>query len=91
MSSHYSIAEAKNKLPAIVHEVENGPAIKLTRHGRPVAILLSLREYERMQGKSRGFWQNLMSVRRQMSLDGVTISGEEFSGLRDDSPGRPVD
>jgi len=39
MEEQYTITEAKNKLPAIIHSVETGRAVKLTRHGRPVAAL----------------------------------------------------
>lgn len=41
MPESYTITEAKNRLPSLVHRVEKGPAVKLTRHGRPVAVLVS--------------------------------------------------
>ena len=41
MERQIPIAKAKNRLTAIIHDVENGPAVKLTRHGKPVAVLLS--------------------------------------------------
>jgi prevent-host-death family protein len=90
MTNQFSIAEAKNKLPSLVHAVEKGPAVKLTRHGRPVAVLLSIRAYEYMQGKSDGFWNGLVALRRRMEIDNVTITGDEFADLRDNSPGRTV-
>ena len=34
-----SIAEVKNKLPEIIRKVEQGEAIVITRHGKPVAQL----------------------------------------------------
>jgi antitoxin (DNA-binding transcriptional repressor) of toxin-antitoxin stability system len=40
MEKRFTISEAKNNLPAIVHSVETGPSVKLTRRGRPVAVLL---------------------------------------------------
>ena len=55
MEKKYTIAEAKSKLPAIIHTVEDGPSIKLTRHGKPVAVLLSIREYEQLAKKKRAF------------------------------------
>jgi prevent-host-death family protein len=42
MSKRYSIAEARNHLPAIVHDAERGKPIHLTRRGKPVAVLLSI-------------------------------------------------
>ena len=45
MERQFTIAEAKSRLPAIIHSVEDGPSVKLTRHGKPVAVLLSIHEY----------------------------------------------
>ena len=56
MENQYSIAEAKNKLPSIIHSVERGPSVKLTRRGRPVAVLLSIQENERLSQKKKDFW-----------------------------------
>ena len=33
MNRRVSVAEAKNKLPAIIHEVEKGSIVEITRHG----------------------------------------------------------
>ncbi len=63
MPEKYSIAQAKNKLTAIVHSVETGPAIQLTRRGKPVAMLLSVKEYERLAGKRKDFYEAMMAFR----------------------------
>ena len=49
MQKQFSIAEAKNRLPTIVHSVENGPPVELTRRGKPVAVLLSIQEIRTTQ------------------------------------------
>jgi prevent-host-death family protein len=49
----FSISEAKDQLPRIVHEAEAGGAVALTRRGKPVAILLSKAEYDRLQRRKR--------------------------------------
>jgi len=86
----FSIAEAKNKLPSIIHQVEKGSSVKLTRRGEPVAVLLSVREYELMDQKSRGFW-NALKTFRQVTQDGaVEITDSDFEGLRDSAGGREV-
>jgi prevent-host-death family protein len=41
MSKRYSIAEARNNLASIVHELEVIDNIELTRRGKSVAVLLS--------------------------------------------------
>jgi len=50
------ITEAKNAFTALVHQVEGGEVVHLTRHGRPVAVLLSELEYQdlRQHAASRG-------------------------------------
>ena len=89
MESKYTISEAKNRLPSIVHSVERGPAVKLTRRGRPVAILLSIKEYEKLMRKNVGFWNALTNFRKQAGELG--ISENDFEGIRDHSSGRTVD
>ncbi len=34
-----SVAEAKNRLPALIRAIENGEKVVITRHGKPVAQL----------------------------------------------------
>lgn len=44
MVKRYSISEAQDRLPGLVHEVEGGIRVELTRDGKPVAMILSVRE-----------------------------------------------
>ncbi len=48
MDDAYSIADAKNKLSGLVHEAEQGHPVRLTRRGKPVAVLISTEQYERL-------------------------------------------
>ena len=91
MEERYTIADAKNKLPSIVHSVEAGRPVELTRHGRPVAVLLSIRDYQRMSRKRVAYWGAMNSWRKRMQGENVVFTGEEFEGVRDKSPGREVD
>jgi len=91
MKDQCSIAEAKNKLPAIIHAVEKGAPVKLTRHGRPVAVLLSIEEYEKLSYKKEGYWRALRTFRRLVENEGVVFSDEDFKSLRDRSGGREVE
>jgi len=88
MQKQFSIAEAKNKLPTIIHSVEKGPSVELTRRGKPVAVLLSIQEYERLSRKYTGFWNAFSEFRRKEAEDeGIEISDRDFKGLRDLSSG----
>ena len=91
MENQYSIAEAKNKLPSIIHSVEKGPSVMLTRYGKPVAVLLSIQEYERLNLKKQGFWRALKTFHKLIEKENIVISNSDFKRLRDSSPGREVD
>ncbi len=91
MEKQYAIVDAKNKLPALIHSVETGQPIKLTRHGRPVAVLLSIEDYEKLSRKREGYWRALSYLRSHMERERVLISSKDFENLRDNSSGREVD
>jgi len=91
MEEQYTIVDAKNKLPSIIHSVETGQAVKLTRHGRAVAVLLSIKDYQRLSRKREGYWNALNSFRKQMKKEGVSIAEEDFDNIRDNFSGREVD
>lgn len=91
MQKQYSIAEAKNRLPSIIHDVEKGPTIKLTRRGKPVAVLLSVQEYDWLSSQYSGFWSALSRFRRNIQNEDIEISDTDFEGLRDTTVGREVE
>lgn len=91
MQNQYTISEAKNKLPAIVHSVEMGPSVQLTRRGRPVAVLISVGEYEKLRGGRNNFWDTLKAFRKRMQDVEIDISEGDFETLRDFSTGREVE
>jgi prevent-host-death family protein len=74
--------KAKNKLPEIVHAVEDGPAVQLTRHGRPVAVLLSARAYEQLNRKKEGFWRSFKAFQKVAEREDVLITDQDFAELR---------
>ena len=71
MEKQFSIAEAKNRLPTIIHYVEKGPHVELARRGKPVAMLLSIREYKRLSRKYAGFWSAISEFRRSLKMKGL--------------------
>jgi prevent-host-death family protein len=91
MEKRYAIVDAKNKLPALVHSVETGQPVKLTRHGKPVAVLLSIKDYERLSCKREGYWRALRSFRSLMESERVFLGSRDFENLRDNSSGREVE
>jgi prevent-host-death family protein len=90
MPQEYSIAEAKNRLSEIVHEAEKGKPIRLTRRGRPVAVLVSERGYAKLVGKPNSFWERLTAFRERESIAQLDIDPATFDGIRAREPGRRV-
>ena len=89
MKSKYSIAEARDNLAKIVHEAEDGP-VELTRRGRSVAVLVSLSEYERLQGRGRSFGEASDRFREPENIAENGIESDGFEGVRDRCVGREM-
>ena len=81
MQNKFPIAEAKNKLPAIIHYVEEGPSVELTRRGKSVAVLMSIQEYKRLAATQKGFWKAVSTLRQKINREGIEISDKDFKGL----------
>lgn len=90
-SRQYSIAQARNSLPALVHEAEEGTPVELTRRGKPVAVLLSSDEYQRLASGRIDFWSAYARFRESADLDGLDLDPSLFEDIRDRSPGRDVE
>jgi prevent-host-death family protein len=87
-----TIREAKSKLTSLIQEAEKGKAVRLTRRGKAVAVIVSDREYERLAGgnkPARDFMHFLQGWRREMIAKGLPfVSDEEVAATRDKTPGR---
>ncbi len=80
------ITEAKNTFTALVHQVESGEVVHLTRHGRPVAVLLSEADYQnlRQSAVTRGdLLDFVQSWRDTLPGDWRGISEREIAATRD--------
>jgi prevent-host-death family protein len=91
MTSSYSIAEAKNRLPELVREVENKGAVQITRRGIPVVVVLSIHEYEQTKKNEFDFWEAYLAFRKEHRLDEIDLDPDTiFADVRDRSPGRDI-
>ena len=89
MASTYSIAEAKNRLPRLVHDVEEGATVTLTRRGKPVAVLISCTELQRLQGLGTSFSEAFKELRKRFDLAKLAIDpAEVFERSSQPSGGR---
>ena len=86
----YSIADARTVFPAIVDAAESGHEIEVTRRGKAVAVIVSVRTYARLKGSRTRFTQAYARFQRRHSLKEAGLPREFAAALRDRSPGRPV-
>ncbi len=85
------VVEAQNEFMSIIHDVENGPAVQLTRHGKPIAVLISARDYESLSNRGDKFKISLKVFRDRMKKDAIEITDADFEGLRDQSAGKEIE
>lgn len=85
--------DAKNRLSALVHEVESGAPVELTRHGKPVAVVLGHATYREMQKEHQSFQRRFARFTTNWPVphpEGPDDT-DPFADVRSSDPGRPVD
>lgn len=85
MAKQYSIAVARDQLARLVHDAEEGQRVELTRRGKPVAVLLAIEDYRRLQQRPPSFAAALQQLRSEVDFG---IEPEEWLPARDPSAGR---
>lgn len=90
MAHRYSIAEARSHLPAIVDQAASGLEVHLTRRGEPIAVVVSTREYERLQGRQRHFGDAYRRFVARYPLESVGVDPGFVTSARDRTGGRRV-
>ena len=88
MSKRYFIAEARTNLPTIVDQDESGQEIELTRRGKPVAILISPRQLERLRSERPRFRAAYKAFLAEHSLMEINLENGFFKSARERNSGR---
>ena len=83
-----TISHLKNHLPEIVHDVENGRDIQITRHGKPVAVIVSLERYNHAFSAGKGIFSAYQRW-RDLHPEGAGFTDEEIDNMRDREPHKP--
>jgi prevent-host-death family protein len=86
MKRAVSIAQARNDLPALVHEAERHPIV-IERRGKRVAVLLSAKTYDALTGAHGDLWSAVEAFRKSHDLATLDLDGV-FDGVREPSVGR---
>lgn len=82
-----SIAEAKSHLSQLIHNTEKGETIQLSRHGKPVAVLVSQKQYNRLI-HSENPWEAIVNWRDSASQNADDLSDREIDSWRERSAER---
>jgi len=90
MSKRYSIAEARSNLPTIVDQAEAGAEVELTRRGKPVAVIISHRQLERLRSERPRFADVYRAFLRKHSRKNLGIENDFLQDARERGAGRKV-
>ena len=90
MAKRFSIDEAPSRLPSIVDQAEAGEEIELTRRGKPVAVLMSVHEFERLRGGRVPFGDAFRRFTAMHPPQELGLDDDVFASARDRDPGRKV-
>ena len=91
MDKTFSVAQTRDNLAALLKTLRRESVIRITRRGKPVAVLLSVEDYDRLTSGKSGFWNAYTRYLQQVDLGALDIGPDVFEAVRDTSPGREVD
>jgi len=77
-----NIVEAKSHLTALICRAEEGERVHLSRHGKPVAVLLSEQDYRALTDRRADPYKAMMAWRKQADFSGEELNDEEIDGWR---------
>lgn len=84
-----SIDHAKINLSSLIQEVERTEPIHLTRHGKPVAVIISEADYQRLAPKTGKLFAAISRWRGTLAPElGELLSDDDIKQWRDRSQGR---
>ena len=72
-----TIYDARNNFSSLVKRAEQGEPVELTRHDKPVAVIISYEEYEK-RGKKKSFFERWSETRAKYA---DVFADPEFEGL----------
>ena len=84
-----TIAEAKNNLSHLIHQLELEEPIHLTRYGKPVAVMMSESQYQELVSPTKSLNSAILNWRSQLEegLD-VGLTENELNAIRKEPAGR---
>ena len=84
-----TIAEAKNNLSHLIHQLSVDEPIHLTRYGKPVAVMMSENQYKKLTSPEKSLNAAILNWRNQLANDlDVGFNEEDLKTARRESVGR---
>jgi prevent-host-death family protein len=83
-----TIADAKSNLSQLINQLDSDEAIHLTKHGKPVAVMLSEANYQKLTQKRTGLYEAIQQWRTQLTVDSA-LTETELKQIRAASQERP--
>jgi len=84
-----AISHLKNHLPEIVHKAETGQDIQITRHGKTVAVIVSLKKYNAFFKSEKGIFNAYLRWRK-LYPEAVGFTDNEIESMREKDPYEPA-
>lgn len=85
-----NIATAKSHFTKLVHQAEQGEPVHLSRHGKPVAVLLSESDYQALIAKRLEPYEAMLAWRDRADFGADELSDEEVDAWRSRETERAV-
>jgi prevent-host-death family protein len=73
----------------LLRRAEDGRVLEITRHGRPVALLVSTRAYAKLTAEGGSYADAVPAFRSRVHKEDL-LPSDAFEDLRDPSPRRPA-
>ncbi|CRK54976.1 hypothetical protein [Alloactinosynnema sp. L-07] len=84
--AHWQVQEAKQRFSEVLRAVEREGPQTITRHGEDVAVLIDIREYRRLSGRTGDFIEHLMAFPKSDDMDEVDVFDEIEAERKNDLP-----
>ncbi len=83
-----TIADAENNLSHLIHQLEVEEPIHLTRYGKPVAVMMSENQYQKLVSPPKSINSAILNWRSQLDEESdVGLTSNKLNAIRKESVG----
>ncbi len=91
MPKQVTMADARRNWAKVLRAAERGTAVEVTRSGKPVAALVPIETYRRLQSPQRLTVAEAIARFRASVAEGDLAGADPWADVRDRTPGRKFD